>query len=51
MSENLTEIASLGEFGLIDRLTKGLENHNESTLRGVGDDCAVMRYKDTDVLV
>ncbi len=51
MSENFTEIASLGEFGLIDRLTKGLENHNESTLRGVGDDCAVMRYKDTDVLV
>ncbi len=51
MSENLTEIASLGEFGLIDRLTKGLENHDESTLRGVGDDCAVMRYKDTDVLV
>lgn len=51
MEENSTEISSLGEFGLIDRLTEGLENVNKSTLKGVGDDCAVMRYKDTDVLV
>ncbi len=47
----LTEISSLGEFGLIDRLTKDLPKVNESTLRGVGDDAAVMRYADTDVLV
>ncbi|MCH5247226.1 MAG: thiamine-phosphate kinase [Muribaculaceae bacterium] len=48
----LTEISSLGEFGLIDRLTKNLgPSLNNSTLKGVGDDCAVMRYKDTDVLV
>lgn len=46
-----TEISSLGEFGLIDRLTNDLTINNDSTRRGVGDDCAVMRYSDTDVLV
>lgn len=46
-----TEISTLGEFGLIDRLTADLKPSNESTLKGVGDDCAVMRYRDTDVLV
>lgn len=46
-----TEISQLGEFGLIDRLTQGLENKNDSTRRGVGDDAAVMTYHDTDVLV
>lgn len=45
------EISELGEFGLIDRLTKDLQNVNSSTLRGVGDDCAVMRFRDTDILV
>lgn len=45
------EIAELGEFGLIDHLTEGLPLTNESSLKGVGDDAAVMRYKDTDVLV
>lgn len=44
------EISELGEFGLIDRLTSGLENVNHSTVRGVGDDAAVLRYPDTDVL-
>ncbi|MDE6265910.1 MAG: thiamine-phosphate kinase [Muribaculaceae bacterium] len=47
----LTEISQLGEFGLIDRQTAGLKNVNESTIIGVGDDCAVMRYNDTDLLV
>lgn len=37
-----TEIAELGEFGLIDLLTKGFEPVNESTLRGAGDDAAVI---------
>ena len=40
----MTEISTLGEFGLIDRLTADLKMHNESTLRGVGDDCAVLKY-------
>ena len=42
MEEKQTEIASLGEFGLIDRLTGDLKLVNSSSLRGVGDDCAVM---------
>ncbi|AGB29269.1 thiamine-monophosphate kinase [Prevotella dentalis DSM 3688] len=45
------EIAKLGEFGLIDRLTNDIQLKNESSLRGVGDDCAVMHYPDTEVLV
>ena len=45
------EIAKLGEFGLIDHLTKGYENKNASTVYGVGDDCAVMHYPDKEVLV
>lgn len=46
-----TEISSIGEFGLIDRLTKDIKLVNSSSKRGVGDDCAVMEYKDTEVLV
>ena len=45
------EIAKLGEFGLIDRLTKDIEKKNESTKYGVGDDCAVLSYPDKEVLV
>ena len=45
------DIAKLGEFGLIDHLTKGYENKNASTVYGVGDDCAVMHYPDKEVLM
>ena len=45
------EIASLGEFGLIDRLTKDIKPNNESTKYGVGDDCAVLHYPDSEFLV
>lgn len=45
------EIAKLGEFGLIDRLTKDIKPQNTSTLYGVGDDCAVLHYPDSEVLV
>ena len=45
------EIAKLGEFGLIDRLTQDIKPVNESTKYGVGDDCAVLHYPDTEVLV
>ena len=47
-----TEIATLGEFGLIDHLTEGIEKHNASTVYGVGDDAAVLSYpSDKRVLV
>lgn len=42
--QNRTEIAGLGEFGLIDHLTKNIEIHNASTLVGVGDDAAVIDH-------
>ncbi|MDD6832329.1 MAG: thiamine-phosphate kinase [bacterium] len=42
MSE--TEISSLGEFGLIEQITKDFPIKNPSTQVGVGDDCAVLNY-------
>lgn len=39
-----TEISTLGEFGLIKHLTKDIEVKNESTVKGVGDDCAILDY-------
>src|ERR1700755_3360647 len=39
-----TEISALGEFGLIDHLTKNVELHNASTVLGVGDDAAVIDH-------
>lgn len=40
----MTEISTLGEFGLIEHLTKHFTSKHPTTLRGVGDDCAVMNY-------
>ncbi|HEY9362332.1 MAG TPA: thiamine-phosphate kinase [Chitinophagaceae bacterium] len=42
--ESRTEIASLGEFGLIEHLTKNIEFENASSLIGVGDDAAVIDH-------
>lgn len=47
----MTDISTLGEFGLIRYLTKNLKNTNESTLKGVGDDCAVLSYPNKKVLI
>lgn len=46
-----TEISTLGEFGLIEYLTKNIEIKNSSTIKGVGDDAAVLSYGDKKVLV
>ncbi len=46
-----TEISKIGEFGLIDRITAGIEHVNASTVKGVGDDAAELSYPDTEVLV
>ena len=47
----MTDISKLGEFGLIKHLTKDILPQNSSTLKGVGDDCAVLSYPDKQVLV
>lgn len=46
-----TEIATLGEFGLIRHLTDQLELKNDSTVKGVGDDAAILSYASKQVLV
>lgn len=53
MNENSkqTSISELGEFGLIDRITKAVELKNESTVKGVGDDAAILNYEGSQVLV
>ncbi len=48
---HMTDISFFGEFGLIDHLTKDIKPQNESTLYGIGDDCAVMHYPNKEVLV
>ena len=47
----MTDISKLGEFGLIHRLTDNIKIKNASTIKGVGDDCAVLHYPDSEVLV
>ena len=51
MDNTVTEIAQLGEFGLIKHLTQDIYIKNKSTNRGVGDDCAVLDFKDEKVLI
>ena len=46
-----TEISTLGEFGLIRHLTKDLKPVQPSTLKGIGDDAAVLNHKDKRTLV
>jgi thiamine-monophosphate kinase len=46
-----TELKDLGEFGLIDRLTKNFKIKNSSTLKGVGDDAAVIQYGQNNATV
>lgn len=45
-----TELSSLGEFGLIKELTQHIELKNPSSLKGVGDDAAVINYTNTDTV-
>lgn len=55
--QEFTPISSLGEFGLIDQITKDVKHYNDSTLKGVGDDAAVIKIGDlcqvvsTDLLI
>ena len=43
-----TEISSLGEFGLIEKLTKELTATNKETVKGVGDDAAILQFGEND---
>lgn len=51
MSTERTEISSLGEFGLIDHLTKNIELQNVSSILGVGDDAAVVDHFGKQVVI
>jgi thiamine-monophosphate kinase len=47
-----TEISSLGEFGLIEKLTKELKTKNSETVKGCGDDAAILQFNnDEEILV
>lgn len=46
-----TELSSLGEFGLIDHLTQHIELKNTETIKGVGDDAAVMNFGNKHVVI
>ena len=51
MSDKTTNISELGEFGLIDHLTKNFELKNATSLVGVGDDAAVISISEEDALL
>ena len=51
MSDSRTEVSSLGEFGLIDHLTKNNETKNASTIVSVGDDAAVLDHLGKQIVV
>lgn len=46
-----TEIATLGEFGLIDHLTRNNETHHASTVLSIGDDAAVLDHFGKQIVV
>lgn len=48
---NRTELDSLGEFKVINELTKNFKLKNKSSIKGIGDDCAVLSYHDKEILV
>lgn len=42
IGKNLTPLKDIGEFGLIDKITSGIKLANKSTVKGIGDDAAVL---------
>ena len=51
MNEKRTEINELGEFGLIDRISKSFTTQVASTVKGIGDDAAVIDAGEEALLV
>lgn len=49
--DSRTSLSEYGEFGLIDHLTQNFKNTQKSTLKGVGDDAAVLDFKDEKAIV
>jgi len=49
--ERITPVSSLGEFGLIEHLTKNIEIKNRQTIKGIGDDAAVLEYAASQLVV
>ncbi|MGQ8336094.1 thiamine-phosphate kinase [Sunxiuqinia sp. A32] len=50
-TQQRTELSSLGEFGLIDHLTNKIELQHASTIKGVGDDAAVLDFEGKQIVV
>lgn len=46
-----TALSQLGEFGLIEHLTKNFTINHSSTLKGIGDDAAVLDFKDKKIVI
>jgi len=51
MSEKRTELSQLGEFGLIEHLTKDIVSKKKSTIKGIGDDAAVIDIGEQYMLI
>ena len=50
-NQSRTSLSELGEFGLIDHLTKNFNIKQKSTVKGVGDDAAVLEFKSKQIVV
>ncbi|MGJ5642729.1 thiamine-phosphate kinase [Formosa sp. S-31] len=50
-NQQRTDLGQLGEFGLIEHLTKHFDIKQSSTIKGIGDDAAVLDFKDKQVVV
>jgi len=50
-NQQRTPLSTLGEFGLIDHLTSNFKINHTSTIKGIGDDAAVLRHKDKHIVV
>ena len=50
-NQQRTQLSDLGEFGLIDHLTKNFKINQKSTIKGIGDDAAVLDFKNKKVVV
>ncbi|WOD44765.1 thiamine-phosphate kinase [Hwangdonia lutea] len=50
-NQQRTQLSDLGEFGLIDHLTKNFKIKHTSTIKGIGDDAAVLGFKNKNIVV